>query len=331
MQVLWEVAHGLESASKRMHAQLGVTGPQRLVLRIMGHHSRISAGALADIMRIHPSSLTGMLQRLEQAELIRRESDPFDRRRALLELTRTRGAGLKAFLLFLTFILLGTATARAEQCNRFAVEITTTPVLYQWTSVLEKATLLLAAPPEQADTILLGDSLLAFWPKDLAAQQFGQGRVWNFGVGGSRTQHILWQLGKFAGQPSLKPREVILLIGTNNLYDNYNAGTDEEIAAGIEAVVDRIHAKLPHTPIVLLAILPRQNDYFCTRIDRINAIIQTLDTRDDVHYLDLTPDFELSHGQVKPNLYNNDHLHLEQPGYNLLRERLTPVLKPIVQ
>lgn len=88
MQVLWEVAHGLESASKRMHAELGVTGPQRLVLRIMGHHSRISAGALAEIMRIHPSSLTGMLQRLEQAELIRRESDPFDRRRALLELTR---------------------------------------------------------------------------------------------------------------------------------------------------------------------------------------------------------------------------------------------------
>ena len=39
-------------------------------------------------MHIHPSSLTGMLRRLEQAELLRRESDPFDRRRALLELTR---------------------------------------------------------------------------------------------------------------------------------------------------------------------------------------------------------------------------------------------------
>lgn len=88
MRVLWAVTHGLESASKRMHAELGVTGPQRLVLRIIGHHGRISAGALAEIMHIHPSSLTGMLQRLEQAELIRRESDPFDRRRALLELTR---------------------------------------------------------------------------------------------------------------------------------------------------------------------------------------------------------------------------------------------------
>src|SRR3954471_19609106 len=88
MQLLWAVTHGLESASKRMHAELGITGPQRLVLRIVGHHGRISAGALAEVLHIHPSSLTGMLQRLEHAELIRRESDPFDRRRALLELTR---------------------------------------------------------------------------------------------------------------------------------------------------------------------------------------------------------------------------------------------------
>jgi DNA-binding MarR family transcriptional regulator len=88
MQVLWAVAHGLESASKRMHGELGITGPQRLVLRIIGHHGRLSAGELAEVLHIHPSSLTGMIRRLEEAEMIRRESDPFDRRRALLELTR---------------------------------------------------------------------------------------------------------------------------------------------------------------------------------------------------------------------------------------------------
>ena len=88
MRLLWAVAHGLESSSKRMHAELGVTGPQRLVLRIVGHYRRISAGQLAEVLHIHPSSLTGMLKRLELAELLRRESDPFDRRRALLALTK---------------------------------------------------------------------------------------------------------------------------------------------------------------------------------------------------------------------------------------------------
>jgi MarR family transcriptional regulator, organic hydroperoxide resistance regulator len=88
MQLLWSVAHGLESSSKRMHADLGVTGPQRLVLRIVGHYRRIAAGQLAEALRIHPSSLTGMLKRLEEAELLRREVDPLDRRRALLALTK---------------------------------------------------------------------------------------------------------------------------------------------------------------------------------------------------------------------------------------------------
>jgi DNA-binding MarR family transcriptional regulator len=88
MQLLWAVAHGLESSSKRMHAELGVTGPQRLVLRIVGHYRRIAAGQLAEVLHIHPSSLTGMLRRLEEADLLRRESDPFDRRRALLALSK---------------------------------------------------------------------------------------------------------------------------------------------------------------------------------------------------------------------------------------------------
>ena len=88
MQLLWAVAHGLESSSKRMLGELGVTGPQRLVLRIVGHYRRIAAGQLAEVLHIHPSSLTGMLKRLEEAELLRRESDPFDRRRALLALTK---------------------------------------------------------------------------------------------------------------------------------------------------------------------------------------------------------------------------------------------------
>lgn len=87
LQVLWAVAHGLESSSKRLHARFGVTGPQRFILRIVGHHGRMSAGELAQVLRVHPSTLTGMLRKLEAAKLVRREPDPFDRRRALLMLT----------------------------------------------------------------------------------------------------------------------------------------------------------------------------------------------------------------------------------------------------
>jgi DNA-binding MarR family transcriptional regulator len=87
MRLLWALAHGLESTSKRMLASLGVTGPQRLVLRLVGHYGSISAGDLARALHIHPSSLTGMLRRLTQAGLLRRRRDPVDGRRALLTLT----------------------------------------------------------------------------------------------------------------------------------------------------------------------------------------------------------------------------------------------------
>jgi DNA-binding MarR family transcriptional regulator len=70
-----------------MHAELGVTGPQRLVLRLIGHFGVAAPGDLAETLHVHPSSLTGSLRRLEQAGLIRRKRDPRDGRRALLTLT----------------------------------------------------------------------------------------------------------------------------------------------------------------------------------------------------------------------------------------------------
>jgi DNA-binding MarR family transcriptional regulator len=87
MQVLWAVVHGLERTSKRMSLELGVSGPQRLVLRVAGLFPGLSAGDLATILHVHPSTLTGILQRLISQKLLHREDDPRDRRRAILRLT----------------------------------------------------------------------------------------------------------------------------------------------------------------------------------------------------------------------------------------------------
>ena len=93
MRLLWAVAHGLDSTSKRMRSALGVTGPQRLVLRLVGHYGQLSAGELAGLLHIDPSSLTGILHRLETAGLLRRAKDPADGRRAILTL-RAKGRNL---------------------------------------------------------------------------------------------------------------------------------------------------------------------------------------------------------------------------------------------
>lgn len=87
MRLLWAVDHGLHSTSKRTIRQVGISGPQRLVIRIVGRAPGISAGGLARVLHIHPSTLTGVLRRLESRELVRRTADPLDGRRALIWLT----------------------------------------------------------------------------------------------------------------------------------------------------------------------------------------------------------------------------------------------------
>ncbi len=95
MRVLWSLNHELDSMSKQMDTTFGVTGPQRLVLRIVGRMPGIAPGNLAKVLRVHPSTLTGILQRLVERDLVQRRSDPDDRRRSLLSLT-PRGKAIDA-------------------------------------------------------------------------------------------------------------------------------------------------------------------------------------------------------------------------------------------
>jgi DNA-binding MarR family transcriptional regulator len=87
MRAVWALDHALRSRSKLMKREVGVTGPQRLVLRIVGRTPGISAGALAEALHVHPSTLTGVLERLSKRRLLIRKQDPEDARRAVLHLT----------------------------------------------------------------------------------------------------------------------------------------------------------------------------------------------------------------------------------------------------
>ena len=87
LRLLWEVDHALQRASKTMNAAFGVTGPQRLVIRVVGRFPGIPAGQLAAILRIHASTVTDIVQRLERRGLIQRARHARDRRQVLLGLT----------------------------------------------------------------------------------------------------------------------------------------------------------------------------------------------------------------------------------------------------
>ena len=84
MRLLWSIEHGLQRKSKKMEGELGITGPQRLVLRVVSRFPGISASELAHVVRLHPSTITGVLQRLVGKGWIERRRDPTDTRRVQL-------------------------------------------------------------------------------------------------------------------------------------------------------------------------------------------------------------------------------------------------------
>jgi len=80
MRLLWALDHGLQRRSKRMEVELGVTGMQRVIIRLIGRYPDAAAGRLAELVHVHPSTLTGVLKRLVDRGFIKRERDPNDAR-----------------------------------------------------------------------------------------------------------------------------------------------------------------------------------------------------------------------------------------------------------
>jgi len=70
-----------------MEEALGVTGQQRLVVRMIGRFPGITAGGLAGLLHLHPSTVTGLLKRLERRRMIARRVDVRDRRLAAFRLS----------------------------------------------------------------------------------------------------------------------------------------------------------------------------------------------------------------------------------------------------
>ncbi|WP_170841891.1 GDSL-type esterase/lipase family protein [Sphingomonas gellani] len=169
--------------------------------------------------------------------------------------------------------------------------------------------------------IFVGDSITDAWRSDpqreIFEDYFGRYRPYNIGIGGDETQHVLWRInhGELDG---LKPKLVVLMIGTNNLA-NANRMSPAETADGVAAVVEAIRAKLPGSKILLLGIFPRANrsdDPLRRAVNATNAIIAGLQDRKTVYYTDIGSKFLDADGTLPGNIMP-DYLHPNAKGYQI--------------
>jgi len=194
------------------------------------------------------------------------------------------------------------------------------------------------------DILFLGDSITDAWGGEghgtngghkIFTSKFVPMKAANFGIGGDRTQHVIWRLqnGELDG---IKPKVVQLMIGTNN--SNGADNTAEEIADGVKGIIDEIKKKSPSTKVLLLAVFPRntgkddaakkiQKD----KIDKVNSIISKLDDGGkSVKFLDIGSKFKDASGALPKELMP-DQLHLSEKGYEIWANTVEGVITSMVK
>jgi lysophospholipase L1-like esterase len=172
------------------------------------------------------------------------------------------------------------------------------------------------AVPEAADVLVLGDSIAAAWPRTLLETTFPGRRVAKIAVSGERVQQTKWKLetGRF---DHLRPRTVILLVGTNNLGRNPACA----VSQGILDIVDDVERRWKPEQIVVFGILPRgvAGSFQAGPRSEINATVRNgLAVKRGVRFIEL--DDQMSCAPCAP--YRPDNTHLSTDGYRILNGAL---------
>ncbi|MFQ5731164.1 MAG: platelet-activating factor acetylhydrolase IB subunit [Planctomycetaceae bacterium] len=180
------------------------------------------------------------------------------------------------------------------------------------------------------DLVFIGDSITHGWEgrgRKVWQKYYGKRNAVNLGIGGDRTQHVIWRLqnGNLKG---ISPKLAVIMIGTNNAGSN----SPRQIADGVTEIVNIIRKKTPKTKILLLATFPRGKDGNDKRRqvnERSNAIVAKLADEKSVFYLDIGKKFLQDDG-VLPRDIMPDLLHPNQKGYEIWAKAIEPSVKKLM-
>lgn len=182
------------------------------------------------------------------------------------------------------------------------------------------------------DTLFLGDSITYGMNADILRKDFGPGAL-NFGIGGDRTQHLLWRMqnGELNFPKDQKPEVAVMLIGTNNLgsYLDIPPAKNKEIVEGIKANINELRKQLPDTKILVVGLLPRgetEHDDLRKRVNQVNAQLPGLTDGRNVFVINIGDKLVQPDGKISREVMD-DFLH---PTHEKGNEIMLGAIKPYV-
>ncbi len=87
MQSLRRIFKAIQDYSHEVSSKFGITGPQLWALKTISQNGSLSLRDLSERMYLHPSTITGVVDRLEKKGYVIRKRDQVDRRVIYVELT----------------------------------------------------------------------------------------------------------------------------------------------------------------------------------------------------------------------------------------------------
>ncbi len=183
---------------------------------------------------------------------------------------------------------------------------------------------------KQAQLVIIGDSIVAGWDRAHWDQSFAKYHALNFGIGGDKTQQLLWRFenGELDG---LQPRVTVLLIGTNNIGSD-GANLDD-VARGVAKVIGALQTRLPSSKVLLLGVFPRgekPSDPMRAEVAGLDQRLEKLGDGKRVVYLDIGAKFLEKDGSISKEIMY-DFLHPTAKGYQILGDAILPTVERLAR
>nr|WP_068889656.1 SGNH/GDSL hydrolase family protein [Pedobacter panaciterrae] len=172
-------------------------------------------------------------------------------------------------------------------------------------------------PPQ---LVFIGNSITHFWSGEPLAHVARGTESWNkyfkdknplnMGFGWDRIENVLWRVyhGELDG---FAAKQIVLMIGTNNLQFN----TDAEIAEGLKVLLTAIKTRQPGAKILVLGVLPRRE--MEARVVKLNLLYAKIALNLKVQYADAGSLLLNTNKKVNEVLFT-DGLHPTEQGYEKL-------------
>lgn len=174
----------------------------------------------------------------------------------------------------------------------------------------------------------IGNSIVHFWGGDPKTRVVNGKDSWdnilkplgvgNFGFGWDRLENMIWRV-HHDELDGFEAEKILVMAGTNNLHLN----SEDEIIAGLEALVKAVKTRQPKSEIVLIGILPRKERE--QKVSKLNLKIAQLANLQNIDYKNIGDVLLLANGKIDNTMFT-DGLHPNNKGYALLASKIQAII-----